>query len=80
MRQKPSAPEFSLSSTNKKTNNDRDLPDLPDFDSLPATAGLDNIEAFRLSIRHALTLLPAMLAKDGSFATVATNPERFSLR
>lgn len=35
----------------------------PAFDSLPTAAGLSNIEAFRLSIRHALSLLPALFAK-----------------
>lgn len=33
---------------------------LPEFDSLPAAAGLSNLEAFRLSLEHALALLPAM--------------------
>jgi len=37
--------------------------DLPEFDSLPATAGFNNTEAFQLSIRHALALLPALFAK-----------------
>ena len=36
---------------------------LPAFDTLPAAAGLDNAEAFRLSQRHALALLPGMLAR-----------------
>ena len=35
---------------------------LPVFDSLPATAGLSNLEAFQLSLKHALALLPQMLA------------------
>ena len=33
----------------------------PLFDSLPATAGLTNLEAFQLSLKHALALLPRML-------------------
>src|ERR1700688_3792970 len=37
--------------------------DLPEFDSLPATAGLNNTQAFQLSIRHALALLPALFAR-----------------
>lgn len=37
--------------------------DLPVFDSLPAAANLSNLEAFRLSQRHALALLPALLAQ-----------------
>jgi hypothetical protein len=52
--------------------------DLPRFDSLPAAAGLTVTEAFRLSIEHALALLPA-LSKDASFRMRPTNPERFSL-
>lgn len=52
------------------------LPDFPLFDSLPATAGLSNTEAFRLSLEHALALLPRMLdaRQDGP------TDERFSLR
>jgi hypothetical protein len=79
-RQKPCAPEFSPSSRNEKREEHRELPDLPQFDSLPATAGLDNVEAFRLSIRHALALLPTILGRDRKFATHSSNPERFSLR
>jgi hypothetical protein len=51
----------------------------PPFDSLPATAGLDNTEAFRLSIRHALALLPAMLAKGMDKRPGTDYPERFSI-
>ncbi len=52
---------------------------LPDFDSLPATAGLSNGEAFQLSLKHALALLPRMLpARDA--AAKANSFERFSLR
>ena len=51
----------------------------PQFDSLPATAGLDNTEAFRLSIRHALALLPAMLAKGMDERPGADYPDRFSI-
>jgi hypothetical protein len=79
MRQKPSAPNSSPSSADKQNYKDRDLPDLPEFESLPATAGLTNVEAFRLSIRHALALLPTVVAKRDNFAA-APNPERFSLR
>jgi hypothetical protein len=52
---------------------------LPEFDSLPATAGLSNVEAFRLSIQHALAMLPAMLAQDKNVRE-SINTERFSLR
>lgn len=34
-----------------------ELPSLPRFDSLPASEGLTNLEAFRLSLQHALILL-----------------------
>jgi len=52
---------------------------LPQFDSLPATAGLNNTEAFRLSIRHALALLPAMLAKGIDQRPGTDFPDRFSI-
>ncbi len=52
---------------------------LPVFDSLPATAGLSNLEAFQLSLKHALALLPQMLTiRYGT--TRADGPERFHLR
>jgi hypothetical protein len=79
MQQKPSAPNSSPSLANKDNYKHLDLPDLPEFESLPATAGLTNVEAFWLSIRHALALLPAVVAKRDNFAA-APNPERFSLR
>lgn len=52
---------------------------LPRFDSLPATAGLSNTEAFRLSIRHALALLPALLAKGIDERPERDFPDRFSI-
>jgi hypothetical protein len=52
---------------------------LPRFDSLPATAGLSNTEAFRLSIRHALALLPALLAKGLDERPGKDYPDRFSI-
>lgn len=52
---------------------------LPQFDSLPATAGINNTEAFRLSIRHALALLPALLAKGIDKRPGADYPDRFSI-
>ena len=52
---------------------------LPQFDSLPATAGLNNTEAFRLSIRHALALLPALLAKGMDERPGGDYPDRFSI-
>jgi hypothetical protein len=52
---------------------------LPVFDSLPATAGLSNLEAFQLSLKHALVLLPHMLTVRDAAAR-ADGPERFRLR
>jgi hypothetical protein len=52
--------------------------DLPQFDSLPAAAGLNNTEAFQLSIQHALALRPKVFAEN--FITRPDNAERFSLR
>jgi hypothetical protein len=51
----------------------------PQFDSLPAAAGLNNVEAFRLSISHALALLPAMLAKGMNERPATDYPDRFSI-
>jgi hypothetical protein len=52
---------------------------LPQFDSLPSSAGLNNTEAFRLSIRHALSLLPALLAKGMDERPGTDYPDRFSI-
>jgi hypothetical protein len=52
---------------------------LPRFDSLPATAGLSNTEAFQLSIQHALALLPALLAKGMDDQLDRDDPNRFSI-
>jgi len=52
---------------------------LPQFDSLPSTAGLSNTEAFRLSIRHALSLLPALVARGMDERRAADYPDRFSI-
>jgi hypothetical protein len=52
---------------------------LPQFDSLPATAGLNNTEAFRLSIRHALSLLPALVARGMGERPGEDYPDRFSI-
>lgn len=59
----PVNPYDEPSKTNSETSRVREgaaLFDLPEFDSLPATAGLTNLEAFQLSQRHALSLLPAL--------------------
>ncbi len=52
---------------------------LPVFESLPATAGLSNAEAFQLSLKHALVLLPRMLTMRDA-AIQAESGERFVLR
>lgn len=54
-------------------------PAFPVFDSLPANDGLSTAEAFRLSLKHALALLPRMLAEREQ-AGSEDSPERFSLR
>ena len=56
-------PESSTSSVKNRVREDSGMLDLPEFDSLPATAGLNTTEAFQLSIRHALALLPALFAR-----------------
>jgi hypothetical protein len=71
------------SSPNSSKEQDDDahgLLDLPAFDSLPATAGLDKIEVFRLSVRHALTLLPTLFTQGDECAVRPKNEQRFSLR
>ncbi len=77
----PAIPYDEPSETNSEAGRVREgaaLFDLPEFDSLPATAGLTNLEAFQLSQRHALSMLPALLAQhrldreDGAW-------ERFAL-
>jgi hypothetical protein len=52
--------------------------DLPAFDSLPAGDGLSNLEAFQLSLRHALALLPAMFREKADQSS-EEEAERFSL-
>jgi hypothetical protein len=49
------------------------------FASLPATAGLDNREAFRLSLQHALGLLPALFARGLGSRAEQEHPERFRI-
>ena len=73
---KRSAQSLSQSSPTQ----DNDLPDMPDFDSLPADAGLSNTQAFQLSVRHALALLPRRMASGHATHDAAENSERFTLR
>ena len=80
MPQTPYEPDSSGNSTKNRVRESPGRLDLPEFDSLPATTGLDNTEAFRLSIRHALALLPALFAKGMDDRIRWDNPQRFSLR
>lgn len=78
----PPIPYDESSRPNSESNRVREsaaLFNLPEFDSLPATAGLSNLEAFQLSQRHALALLPSLFAKGwpGRFDDEGT--DRFSL-
>jgi hypothetical protein len=75
----PYEPESCEHSTKNRVQDDGALV-LPQFDSLPATAGLNNTEAFLLSIQHALALLPALLAKVRDERLDLDYPDRFSIR
>jgi hypothetical protein len=76
----PSEPESSGNSAENQMREGSAPFVLPQFDSLlPATAGLSNTEAFRLSIRHALALLPALLAKGMDERPDQDYPDRFSI-
>jgi hypothetical protein len=73
---------YEESSRNPAENRVRDdgaALQFPHFDSLPAAAGLNNTEAFRLSIRHALALLPAMLAQRMDERPGTDYLDRFSI-
>ena len=77
----PATPSDEPSKTNSESGRVREGPalfDLPEFDSLPATEGLSNLEAFQLGQRHALSLLPALLAQ-GRLDREGVGGERFSL-
>ena len=63
-----------------RVRDDDRLPVFPVFDSLPATAGLSNAEAFRLSVKYALALLPSVLDARNESIAEAAKEERFSLR
>jgi hypothetical protein len=75
----PHEPESSGNSAENRVLEDGAAFVLPQFDSLPATAGLSNAEAFRLSIRHALSLLPALFAKGMGEHPSRDYPDRFSI-
>ncbi len=69
----------SPSSENDRVRESAALFDLPAFDSLPADDGLSNLDAFRLGLRHALALLPAMLKTGRTDPDSEEEMERFSL-
>lgn len=75
----PSGPESSGNSRTSRVREDGAALVLPQFDSLPATAGLSNTEAFRVSIRHALALLPALFAQGVDERPGDDYPDRFSM-
>ena len=75
----PHEPESSGDSAENRVREDGTALVLPQFDSLPATAGLNNAEAFRLSIRHALALLPSMFAKGMDERPGENYPDRFTI-
>ncbi len=54
--------------------------ELPEFDSLLPAAGLSNLQAFQLSLRHALALLPRLPGHILAARDEADLPERFFLR
>ncbi len=53
--------------------------DLPNFESRPATDGLSNLQAFQLSLRHALALLPALFARGEVGRDGEEEADRFTL-
>jgi hypothetical protein len=79
MRRKQYEPKSSVNSDKNRVRENSGTLNLPRFDSIPATAGLTTTEAFQLSIRHALALLPA-LSQDAFFRARPSNTERFVLR
>ena len=80
MPQKKYETESSENLAKTRVREDAEAFVLPEFDSLPATTGLNNAEAFRLSIRHALALLPALFAKGTKDRSRGDYPDRFSIR
>ncbi len=69
----------SSNSENDRVRESAALFNLPVFDSLPASDGLSNLEAFQLSLRHALALLPVRLAQGWAQQSSEEEMERFSL-
>jgi hypothetical protein len=78
----PHQPSETDSSANSGDNRVKEEPgalSLDAFASLPAVAGLNNNEAFRLSLQHALQLLPALFARGLDSRAVREHPERFRI-
>lgn len=80
MPQKTSSPDYSPNSGENPVSEEAPGTTLPVFDTLPAAAGLDSTEAFRLSQRHALALLPGLIARGVITRSNQENPDRFILR
>lgn len=82
MPQNKSEPTSSASQpTQQQTDELRinELPTFPAFDSIAATAGLTNLEAFQLRVRHALDFLPLLPANARAKWDPADEGERFTL-
>ena len=75
----PSEPDSFANSENNRLREEPGALGFGAFTSLPATAGLDNKEAFRLSLQHALQLLPALLAGGLGSRAEHENPDRFRI-
>jgi hypothetical protein len=67
----------SPNSENDRVRENAALFDLPAFDSLPACDGLSNLEAFQLSLRHALALLPAIFREYEDRESASAEMEQF---
>ena len=76
---KRSEPESFENSPTNRVRESASVFALPEFDSLPATAGLSNLQAFQLSLRHALSLLPALFLHDQRRQNAEEETERFYL-
>jgi hypothetical protein len=79
MPHRPSETDSSANSGNNRLREEPDALSLGVFASLPATAGLDNDEAFRLSLQHALRLLPALFARGLGSRAEQEHPDRFRI-
>ena len=75
----PSGKDSFANSENNRVREEPGPLRLGDFASLSATAGLDNKEAFRLSLKHALQLLPALFARGLGSRIEQEHPDRFRI-